>query len=185
MFSFFKSKETFIWDENKNAKNLRHTVKALPIFDHKRLWKTVVLSKENHNQKWSLLWWWIEKGEDYLKALQRELNEEIWNDVIITRKKSLWLLDTQKQRHKIFVVKLSWKVEVDPKELETLWFYPLEQSYEKERKALEKNMDFHAKKALRYFISDHHPETYLWSDIKIPHYVFDYFKDEIKRILSN
>jgi len=180
-------KKIFWWEkkeENNSQNRLRATSKWLPVFDHRALWKCVIISKENHNWKWSLLWWWIEKHEAPIDALKRELKEELSQNVYVSRIKALDIIKTTKQKNHIHTVELGWKININHSELETIWFYPLENKWSEQRAWLEKNMDYHALLALQDFRENHNYKSYTWSSVKIPEYIFNEFHSRIKNILK-
>ena len=181
------------WHKNYNItskptdaiNNRRSTSKWLAIFDHWALGKTVIITKEGHDWKWSLLWGGIEPHENHLSALQRELKEELWEEIKVLKSKDLWIVHTRKQINRILSVQLEWEVEINYGELEGIWFYPLEDKYWDERKVLESNMHQHAVDALQYFREKKSFKKYQWSQVKIPKGIFDWFHRQILELLKN
>ncbi len=184
-WKIFPNRNYEITPKPKDSINRRWTSKWLPIFDHWALGKTVIISKERHNWKWSLLWGGINSHENNTSALQRELKEELWKNIEILKSKDLWIVHTKTQINRILSVQLKWKVDIDYNELETIWFYPLEEQHWKERKVLESNMDWHAKKALWYFREKKSFQKYQWSKVQISKEVFDWFHKQIIELLKS
>lgn len=144
--------------------------KALPVVEHPRFWKCILISKEANHGRWSLFggWnnsrkdreWRIISQERSEKAVVRELREELWDNISVERLEDLWTIFTNKSwrlvshrekkriKQRIFAVLANGKVDKDDIEIESVWFYPLEEKYSDLRKSLRSNMDDFAKKAL-------------------------------------
>jgi len=90
----------------RNSPNKRETSKWIPLINHRRLWKCVILVKEKVNSKYGLLWWWIDPGEWKVQAMKRELREEIWSWYRIEKMKDLIRFETSSQIHNVFALKL-------------------------------------------------------------------------------
>lgn len=162
---------------------LRKTSKALWVLDHRVLWKCIVMTKEKDGKFW-LFGWGIDKNENALQWLQRELWEELWKSVNIIRTKALFQLQTETQIHNVFAVQLAWKANLQKKELDWVWFYPLDKKYTKEREILKKQMQSHAIKAIEKFEKEHNIDVYNSSKIKLWGEYFDRFKDDLMKLLK-
>ena len=167
----------------RNSPNKRETSKWIPLINHRRLWKCVILVKEKVNGKYWLLWWWIEQNEWKITALRRELREEIGNNYIIEKMKDLIRFETSSQIHNVFALKLWWEFHPAKNEIAWFAFYPLEddKSWKKGkiRKAIRRNMEHYAVKAMYDFRHNHDWESYDVSDPKIEGKYFDQFHREL------
>jgi len=162
----------------------RETSKWIPIIEHRVLWKCALLVKEKVNWKYWLLWWWMEKWDkNEESALKRELWEEIWNDYRIKRLKELTRIETSSQIHNVFALKIKWNFHPAKNEIAWFAFYPLEddKSWKKGkiRKAIRRNMEHYAVKAMYDFRHNHDWESYDVSDPKIEGKYFDQFHREL------
>lgn len=167
---------------------MRRTSKWIPFINHRVLWKCAVLVKEKVNWKYWLLWWWIEKKEWEEDALERELREEIWWNHKISKTKELVTIETDKQIHNVFALKMKWDFIPARNEISGFAFYPLEDKYYKEREAIRKNMEYYAKVALKNLRRKHNWQNYDVSDLRIEWKYFDQFHrelDDLKKKIQN
>lgn len=162
-----------------NSIEKRLTSKWLPLINHWKLGKCVILVKEKFSWKYGLLWGWIEKHEGREAALKRELREEIWNDYYIEKLKDLVTIETKTQIHNIFALKIWWEFHPAPNEISGFAFYPLEDKYVEERKAIRENMENYAIKAVNEFKHNHDRKSYEVSEPKIEWKYFDQFHREL------
>ena len=157
----------------------RKTSKWIPLINHRKLWICAILVKEKVNEKYWLLWWWIDPGEKEEDALRRELREEIGSKCKIERIKNLITLKTKTQIHNVFALKLWWEFRPAKNEIAWFAFYPLENKYSKERKAISKNMEPYAEMALYEFRHNHDRRSYEVSSPRIEWKYFDQFHREL------
>ena len=167
-----------------NSIEKRETSKWLPLIDHWKLWKCIILVKEKVNWKYWLLWWWIEKYEWKRQALKRELEEEIGNNYTIEKLKDLVTIETTTQIHHIFALKLWWSFHPAKNEIAGFAFYPLEDKYSEERKAMRQNMENYAIKAVNEFRHNHDWDSYEVSEPKIEWKYFDQFHTELDSLMQ-
>lgn len=167
-----------------NSIDKRETSKWLLLIEHKKLWKCIILVKEKVNWKYWLLWWWIEKWRHEWKkaALRRELEEEIWFKYVIEKIKDLVRIETTNQIHNVFALKMWWEFSPAPNEIAGFAFYPLEDQYRLERKAIRKNMENYAIKAVDNFRWSHDWDSYDVSDPKIERKYFRQFRKELEAL---
>ena len=163
----------------RNSVNKRETSKWIPLINHRKLWKCVILVKEKVNGKYWLLWWWIDPGEWKEQALRRELREEIWSWYRIEKMKDLVRLETNSQIHNVFALKLWWEFHPAKNEIAWFAFYPLEDKYSKEREAIRKNMEGYAKMAIDNFRHSHNWKSYEVSSPRIEWKYFEQFHKEL------
>lgn len=166
----------------RNSINKRETSKWIPLINHRKLGKCVILVKEKVNGKYGLLWWWIEENEWKRQALQRELREEIWAGYIIEKMKDLVVIETRTQIHNIFALKLWWSFHPAKNEIAGFAFYPLEDKYSEERKALRQNMENYAIKAVNHFRHHHDWRSYEDSAPRIEGKYFNQFHSELEAL---
>lgn len=157
----------------------RVTSKWIPLINHRKLWKCVILVKEKVNWKYWLLWWEIEKFEWKCTAMARELREEIWSRHTIEMMKNLTVIETRSQIHNVFTLKLWWELHPAKNEISGFAFYPLEDKYYKEREAIRQNMENYAIKAVNEFRHNHNWQSYEVSEPKIEWKYFDQFHREL------
>ena len=157
----------------------RETSKWLPIIKHRVLWKCVILVKEKASWKYWLLWWWIERHEWKEDALRRELREEIGNNYVIEKMKELVMIETRTQMHNVFALKIWWNFHPASNEISWFAFYPLEDKFHEERKAIRKNMENYAVKAVTEFKHNHDWRSYEVSAPRIEWKYFDQFHKEL------
>lgn len=169
----------------RNSVNKRETSKWIPLINHRKLWKCVILVKEKVNWKYWLLWWWIEPGEWKEQALRRELREEIGSWYRIERMKDLVTIETNSQIHNVFALKLWWDFHPARNEISGFAFYPLEDRYSEERKAIRKNMENYAVKAVNEFRHNHNWQSYEVSQPRIEWKYFDQFHAELDQLKQN
>lgn len=168
----------------KDSVEKRETSKWLPLINHWKLGKCVILIKEKTNWKYWLLWWWIEKFEWKCIAMARELREEIWSRHTIEMMKNLTVIETRSQIHNIFALKLGGSLHPARKEIDGFAFYPLEDKYSKEREAIRQNMENYAIKAVNEFRHNYDRKNYEVSNPQIEWKYFDQFHrelDDLKR----
>ena len=163
----------------RNSPNKRETSKWIPLINHRRLWKCIILVKEKVNWKYWLLWWWIEQNEWKEQALRRELREEIGSWYRIEKMKDLVKIETTSQIHNVFALKLWWTFQPAPNEISWFAFYPLEDQYANERRAIRRNMENYAIKAVNEFRHNHDWKSYEVSEPKIDWKYFDQFHREL------
>lgn len=168
----------------KNSIEKRETSKWLPLINHWKLGKCVILVKEKVNWKYWLLGWGIEDNEWKKDALKRELREEIGNNHTIERIKDLVKIETWSQIHNVFALKLGGSFHPAKNEISGFAFYPLEDKYSKEREAIRQNMEKYAIKAVNEFRHNHDWKSYEVSEPKIEGKYFNQFHrelDDLKR----
>jgi len=163
----------------RSSPEKRETSKWIPLINHRKLWKCIILVKEKVNWKYGLLWWWINQSEWKEQALRRELREEIGNNYIIEKIKDLIRIETSTQIHNVFALKLWWYFHPAGNEIAWFAFYPLEDKYSKEREAIRKNMEPYAEIAVNDFRHNHDRKKYEASEPKIEWKYFDQFHKEI------
>ncbi len=166
----------------RNTLGKRETSKWIPLINHRALGKCAILVKEKNNEKYWLLWWWISKWEKTNEALKREIREEIWKGCSIEKLKYLVTIETNSQVHNIFALKISWKFDPNPREIEWFAFYPLEDNYSKEREAIREKTEYYAKEALMNFRNNHQWKSYETSNPQIEWEYFDTFHKELNQL---
>lgn len=161
----------------------RHTARWYWFIQHPELGKCAILCQEFHGRYW-LFGGWIDNNDPADITLLREYEEELWRNHTVTIKKDLWLLETQTSIHHIFVLELAWSLEPKPSEIKWFCFYPLEDWYDDQRKALEKNMDPHAKIAMNNIRKDNAFKEYPYSTVSIWTAYIKKFQRELVNVLT-
>ena len=155
-------------------KHLTETAKAIIVVDGS--WEydgpCLLLGKEKCNEKYGLFWGQVEKWESPEAALGRELREEMfqgqqgkptktynklreiggYNDqVYFHKKEKLSTFETNSHKVNLYAVSLGNNYLNLSHEHSWVQIYPLGDKYEKERKAIESNMEPYARIAVQKF----------------------------------
>jgi hypothetical protein len=179
--------------------------KALPVVEHPKLWKCILISKEANHGRWSLFWGWnnikkerswrISQQEKSIDAVKRELGEELWNQLSVKKAEDFWTILTDKSwrlvskserkkiKQRIFALLVEWKTQKDDLEIESIGYYPLEDRHSNIRKELRKNMDEFAAKALIDYRKKLLSPSYESWNIDVPRWqrqAFDIFLQELR-----
>lgn len=127
---------------------LRDTSKAIIIVEDYDYGPCILLGKEK-NGKYGLFGWWINKGETPEQGLQREIKEELGMN--ITQKKHLKIFNTKSQKVHLYTIQVDGKYLKLSKEHKGIQIYPLNKDFKNEREAVESNMEYNAKEAIKIF----------------------------------
>ena len=137
-------------------------------------------------------WWkivWQERSRD---AVVRELKEELWERISIELLKDYWYIITDKTwrlaqkwiKQRIFSVLIGWEIELDPNEIEWIWYYPLDNQHQKIREKLEENMDEFAKEVLKKLRQELYDDFHDVKDIELPQNATQKFDQILKSMRS-